>query len=554
MKQTTAIFIRRVLCNDKDRATARSIHELLPPLTSSNDVDLQLYAILAVILKDFVYSWYAKITPDQNFVDEVIQVIAHCTRALEQRLRAVDLESVLLDEIPELLLMHIEAYRISQSNLISQNLESDPRKIYHSIRAHPALSPIPTDGVPSTILEQEENEIAYRQLLAQATLAILLPTEDLESGCLRELVGGVLGETILANGVAGKACEGWLLWEVIAKILEDITPISRSPDVFAGKHSKNTASPQVSETWLPEEWPISALIWNALHYVYLAFTALRYFIGALWISSSLPARSPPAIIQTKFANGAGEEQGLETAVNEDQSQPTPASKEPILSMRIWSCVSHLLQVDIRMPWLSGLFSLLQWAAMVGPGRLGNTNGRLDKLLSHYIHQWMQDSLSLPSLLHLVRTSLFPHNALAPARATPSPAEQAAIKSRCADAIITLVPPVVLKNFLRTGDGDSDGNDSIPTSTSLDPDAAHHERASGAGDQQEDADSKPCKQTVRTTSHIRMRREIEENVLGLLDDPYCNKHLIYSIVELILVRLMPELGETGVKDLMEARLG
>jgi hypothetical protein len=74
-------------------------------------VDLQLYAILAVILKEFVYVWYSKITPDHVFVDEVLQTMAHCTRALEQRLRKVDLESLLLDEIPQL----IEAHAVGAS-------------------------------------------------------------------------------------------------------------------------------------------------------------------------------------------------------------------------------------------------------------------------------------------------------------------------------------------------------------------------------------------------------------------------------------------------------
>ena len=85
----------------------RPIEELLPPLTSSNDVDLELYALIAVIIQEFVCSWYARITPDHTFVDEVIRIIAHCTRALEERLRKVDLEELLLDELPALVDAHL---------------------------------------------------------------------------------------------------------------------------------------------------------------------------------------------------------------------------------------------------------------------------------------------------------------------------------------------------------------------------------------------------------------------------------------------------------------
>jgi hypothetical protein len=112
--KATAAFVRRILCahqiqatGEKGRHTPKPIDELLPPLTSSNDVDLELYAFIAIIIKDFVYTWYAKITPDHIFVDEIVQIIAHCTRALEQRLRKVDLESLLLDEIPKLVDDHV---------------------------------------------------------------------------------------------------------------------------------------------------------------------------------------------------------------------------------------------------------------------------------------------------------------------------------------------------------------------------------------------------------------------------------------------------------------
>jgi hypothetical protein len=113
--RATAAFIRRTLCShnvllgngEKGRSTPRPIEDVLPPLTSSNEVDLQLYGIISVIIKEFVQTWYSKITPDQVFVNEVIQIIAHCTRGLEQRLRKVDLEALLLDEIPELLQAHL---------------------------------------------------------------------------------------------------------------------------------------------------------------------------------------------------------------------------------------------------------------------------------------------------------------------------------------------------------------------------------------------------------------------------------------------------------------
>lgn len=117
--EVTVKYIKRVLCSQSlplgppgnstsIETDAKPLDELLPPLTSSNAVDLQLYAIIAVVLNQFVQSWYNRITPDQDFVGEVVQIIAHCTRGLEQRLRVVDLEELLLDDLPALMTAHID--------------------------------------------------------------------------------------------------------------------------------------------------------------------------------------------------------------------------------------------------------------------------------------------------------------------------------------------------------------------------------------------------------------------------------------------------------------
>ena len=46
----------------------------------------------------------------------------------------------------------------------------------------------------------------------------------------------------------------------------------------------------------------------------------------------------------------------------------------------------------------------------------------------------------------------------------------------------------------------------------------------------------------------------EAILDVFSDSYCNKHLTYGILELVLVRLVPEIGKKGVQELMEERLG
>lgn len=47
------------------------------------------------------------------------------------------------------------------------------------------------------------------------------------------------------------------------------------------------------------------------------------------------------------------------------------------------------------------------------------------------------------------------------------------------------------------------------------------------------------------------REVEHE-LDVWGDAYLNKHLLYAVVELVLVRVLPEVGERGVREGLEGR--
>ncbi|KAM3564050.1 hypothetical protein MY1884_000948 [Beauveria asiatica] len=522
--KATLMLIRRVLCpqklSEKDRDVVTPIEELLPSLTSRNDVDLQLYAFLAIIIRDFVQAWYNKITPDETFVAEVLQVIAHCSRALEQRFRTLDVESLVLDEIPDLLDRHIAAYRTSHDPVSQEPVAVNPRQVYHALCPLPQLSPVPQKGDQSSFEEQQENESAYRQLLVQAVLAILLPTEDLENPCLTAIVGQIFSELIVGNIVAGKASQPWLLYESICiagRVLGE-KKTRATQRMVSGRHTAPVKSKGKTERI---KWSAQAVFLTIVHFAVVIFSSARLLMTTLVASSSLPLR------QTAV--------GLS---NDDQlGKPT---KVPVLSFKVWQCLGNLIQLDTRMPWLSGFLSLVQYQAVHGPGRLKSTSARLtmradpklanpnpalscdtssflyQRLLSHYIQQLFSAS-HLPGLLRTLRGVLFPNNALGKSTLAPpsSDDEFVALRKRAAGALLGLLPTGVAKVYLGSKSGDS-------------PEAA--------AAQEDDM--------VHGMAHLLM----------VLNDGYCNKHLMYSVLELILVRLMPELSEKGVCELWEERLG
>lgn len=247
---------------------------------------------------------------------------------------------------------------------------------------HPGLSPVPDDTDPDTISAQAENEAVYRRLLANGILAVLLPTEDLENSSLRAIVGDVLADLIMGKEVAGRMCEGWFLWEMITKIAD----IVKRPKTMSIQGSTNecptsqleqfgllsiedeAASPQPTTQSRAMTW-----IWNVLQSIYVGYVALRFIAMGLFRVASNPG--------PKSSHGAGVSFPAATPSSKaglESSSDGVTGKRPVLDYRLSSMVSQLLGMPQRMPWLSGLFALGQHLVLAGPGRLGDTDGVLDR--------------------------------------------------------------------------------------------------------------------------------------------------------------------------------
>ncbi|KAI0480340.1 PXA domain-containing protein [Xylariaceae sp. FL0804] len=602
--KATAALIRRTLCAqhlaDRGRSTPAPIQDLLPPLTSRNDVDLQLYALISIIIREFVQNWYARITPDETFVTEIVQIIAHCTRALEQRLRKVDLESLLFDELPELFDAHVRAYRSAKNAVARPPVKVDSREAYHALSPLPGLSPVPRSGEPGSIAAQAANESEYRQLLVQGVLAVLLPTEDLENKCLTALVGQIFSELILGNLVANKLSEPWLIWEILIILSRQSSKKRKrnGPDVDSAEGSALGARAADQQTW-----SCNRAFWALIQWAFLAVSSIRLLVATFMFSRSLPPRVTPTVVRPVKSKYDGPEKAKYSPATHESLSADPM-KAPIADFRLWPCIGNLLELDARMPWLRGALSLLQWGAMEGPGKIAGFNGSLDRLLSHYIDVLVLDPAHLPPLLRTVRASLFPNNAPgSPSLVAPSSEEQlAALRRRCASALRALVPTGVARLYFGAGNrwpwesadapsvargsgrnadsrsGTLDSNSSTHASkigekpprapltdevkpevhggATLDPTESTRQsplKAGRAPSGDEDDSQSDAGPGTQEGDEDRILSEIEEGILDVFSDAYCNKHLVYGIVELVLVRLIPELADRNVCDLWEERL-
>ncbi|WQF75982.1 Putative Phox-associated domain-containing protein [Colletotrichum destructivum] len=566
--KATAAFIRRVLCSkhlaERGRATPAPIEELLPPLTSRNDVDLQLYALIAVVLKEYVQTWYSKITADDTFVNEVVQIIAHCTRALEQRLRKVDLESLLFDELPDLLDRHILAYRAAHDPVSRPPTEIDPREVYHSLCPLAPLSPIPRPEDPSSVTNQQENEAAYRQLLVQGVLAVLLPTEDLENDCLTSLVGQIFSELIIGNVLVNRLSQPWLIYECLIILTRVLARGGADPIEEGVTEALPGGSTPAVPKLVRRSWSIQRAFWSLVQWSFLAFTSIRLLITTLAMSSSLPPRSDGDVADKHEMTGQkSDSKTPNPATSSNEARPVK-TKTPIVALKLWTCISDWIEMDTRMPWLSGTLSMLQLGAMEGPGRVAGLNGPMDRLISHTIHQRILDASYLPTLLRSTRAALFPNNApgVSTLVAPSSDDELRVLRRRCASALLARLPPW-LANLYLGGRGlglrwQPDPPSKTVATASRVSEAGSSGKVDNGGGEGADGIANNDDDTLSDSDGEsgdwrQMLSEIENGILDVFSDEYCNKHLVYSVLELVLVRLMPELTEKGIVELWEERL-
>lgn len=473
---------------------------------------------LIVNYRDFIFAWYSKITNDRTFVDEIIKVIAHTTRSLEQRLRQINLEVLLLDELPALLDNHIRG-KLPPSSYPSKDLLTrqslDYRQcvyrhrtalcphlsileIFHNLQPHPALKSSP------------ESERVYLKLLSSGILAALLPTEDLQSNCERTLIREILSGLVFWN-IVDKLSEPWMLYDIIAQALgtpqqvgadsgDSITPsevvnsgddscVSRKDELRKMKRRKSrherrsskllsikqiTDTPPRTTTPISPAAPPTPAISISQH--------IEHFLGLATLLINL-ATTVVTSIYTFMCH----------------PPPPPRRKKPILRMSFLKFISNLLRLDSNQPWLKGnLLLALSPLATQPAGSL------IDSLLSDLFQTHLASPDLVVKILTSARAALFPNGAMGPPRPYPTAMEQTAIREAAARALLDRIPAVVKRHYF-------------------------------GGEEPE-------------------WRSVINGYLDIVAEREVNKHLVYQVLELVVVRLVPELEEMEVRKLMKGRIG
>lgn len=121
---------------------------------------------------------------------------------------------------------------------------------------------------------------------------------------------------------------------------------------------------------------IRSLFWSLLQLVFITFGFLKFLVASVAMSRTPPSRRRSNIQTDEVTRQkAGEPFAIPSSADGTETEPVTV---PIVAFRIWPALANLIEMDVRMPWVHGTLSLLQWLAMTGPGHIAGLDGVLDR--------------------------------------------------------------------------------------------------------------------------------------------------------------------------------
>ncbi|KAF9947417.1 hypothetical protein BGZ65_008821, partial [Modicella reniformis] len=189
------------------------------------DLDAEAYHFLALLVRDFIQTWYTSFSSDPQLVTSIVNVVIDIACKLERRCQEVDWVGLLLQNVPEVLKRHYMDFRQAAQKMETayapnQTIES----LFHGLQPHFALR----DG--------EESEMEYLRQLSDELLRVLLPEGEYQSDCIRWLVREILCCVVLRSLVE-ILTEPDMINYIVNVLLVDFEPTDNKYEEFLKKAS-----------------------------------------------------------------------------------------------------------------------------------------------------------------------------------------------------------------------------------------------------------------------------------------------------------------------------
>ena len=180
--------------------STKAIHRRTPLYPPSFMISDSLDGLLERILRDYVTSWYSKISPSPNFVNEIERAMRTALINITNRLFGIDVVEVAVSRIVPLVTAHLkefyEAERIVRGKNLNRNVtESDELDIaiagkYRDGKLHPAASLAYSD---LKLVQQE-----YLRRIIARLLPEVLPEAMIKSRAVSLLIKEIVSCSVFA--------------------------------------------------------------------------------------------------------------------------------------------------------------------------------------------------------------------------------------------------------------------------------------------------------------------------------------------------------------------
>ncbi|VVT48460.1 uncharacterized protein SAPINGB_P001790 [Magnusiomyces paraingens] len=382
----------------------------LPSLSRFDGVNVELYALIAVLCRTFVLSWYGSIVDDAGFLRDIAQTVAECTRRVEERLLRTDTYSLLLDELPLLLEMHVRDLRMVRARMGSAVLPRDSEEAaFHAVRPLPAL-------------DSPEDESLFLKVLAKGLVVSLLGEKDAMSPVARTLVASII-ETVGLAGTVEKLSEPWMIYDMITKLLDAFVPLTDDSNSNGGGNggrggggsggggrSVNTTINETSVAKL-EWWPVSQQA-GVLYGRVVSYCGALVTAGGRWAAFVL-----------SFAGG--DETSLERA------------RVPVVASGVFSCANAMLRVSTQRPLLAAAVRVLS-----SPFAFGRLRKVANRITAHGLERYLTNAGTMTAVIRAARMALFSEEGtgpMNPGRVPPDEEEKKQIRASAMRSIYLRVP-------------------------------------------------------------------------------------------------------------------
>jgi len=175
----------------------RSVKQSSLELTGSVAVDGPLQEMLDNVIRDYVYTWYYKISANQQFPAEVRSCLWRAVCILAERMGEVDwvnhLTTTLVDDVAS----HLRLYKLARSKFRAPLKEGEARPADLESLFFDAEMEMEGKICRDFVCQEPVGEMKYIQDLCDLLLYLLLPDQEFESGSVRVLTREILACSVL---------------------------------------------------------------------------------------------------------------------------------------------------------------------------------------------------------------------------------------------------------------------------------------------------------------------------------------------------------------------